>query len=148
MSSDLVNNKKAHHNFEILETFEAGIALVGTEIKSLRAHGGSLDEAYLLVSNDEIFIKNLYIAPYTFGNIHNHEERRLRKLLMHKREIFKMKQASTLKGCTLIPLSIYLNKGTAKVKVAIAKGKKLHDKRQSIKEAEMKRDIQKAIKSH
>jgi SsrA-binding protein len=144
--TDLVSNKKARHNFEILETFEAGIVLVGTEIKSLRAHGGSLDDAYLIVNGGEIFIKNLYIGQYEFGNIHNHEERRERKLLMHHREILKMKQANTQKGCTLIALSIYLKAGRAKLQVAIAKGKKLHDKRQSIKEEEMKRDIQKAMR--
>jgi SsrA-binding protein len=144
--TDLVSNKKARHNFEILETFEAGIVLVGTEIKSLRAHGGSLDDAYLIVNGGEIFIKNLYIGQYEFGNIHNHEERRERKLLMHHREILKMKQANTQKGCALIALSIYLKAGRAKLQVAIAKGKKLHDKRQSIKEEEMKRDIQKAMR--
>jgi SsrA-binding protein len=144
--ADLVSNKKARHNFEILETFEAGIVLVGTEIKSLRAHGGSLDDAYLIVNGGEIFIKNLYIGQYEFGNIHNHEERRERKLLMHHREILKMKQANTQKGCALIALSIYLKAGRAKLQVAIAKGKKIHDKRQSIKEEEVKRDIQKAMR--
>ena len=146
--TDLVSNKKARHNFEILETFEAGIVLVGTEIKSLRTHGGSLDDAYVIISGDLPLIKNLFIAHYSFGNIHNHEEKRERKLLMHKREILKLKQANTQKGCALIALSVYLKNGKAKLQVAIAKGKKLHDKRASIKEDEMKRDVQKAMRNH
>ena len=143
---DLVSNRRAFHNYEILETFEAGIVLVGTEIKSLRDHGGSLQDAYVDVKGEEIYLLHASIAPYRFGNIHNHEERRPRKLLMHKREIEKLRKAIGEKGLAVIPLSIYLNKrGFAKVKVAIAKGKKAHDKRAAIKERESKRSIQRAL---
>ncbi len=144
--NELVSNRKARHNYEILETIEAGIALKGTEIKSLRNHGGSLDEAYVIISKKEVYLKNSFIKQYEFGNIHNHEEKRERKLLLHKNEILKLKQATDQKGCTIIPLSIYLKSGKAKVKVAVAKGKKIHDKRESVKKATAKRDIEKAMK--
>ncbi|MDN3505169.1 MAG: SsrA-binding protein SmpB [Rhabdochlamydiaceae bacterium] len=146
--NELVSNRKARHNYEIMETFEAGIVLTGTEIKSLRNHGGSLDEAYIIFQRNEAFLKNSFIAPYTFGNVHNHEDKRERKLLMHKQELCKLKQATDQKGLSLIPLSLYLKMGKVKVKVAMARGKKLHDKRQSIKETQMKKDVQRAIKEH
>lgn len=145
-STELVSNRRARHNFEILETFEAGIALVGTEIKSLRNHGGSLQDAYVDVRGAELWLLNSSIAPYSFGNIHNHEERRPRKLLMHKKEIEKIRRTVTEKGLSVIPLSIYLSKrGIAKIKIAIAKGKKAYDKRAALKEREHKRAIQRAI---
>lgn len=145
--SELVSNRRAFHEYEILETFEAGIVLVGTEIKSLRNHGGSLQDAYILVSNGEVILKNASIAPYRFGNIHNHEERRERKLLLHKREIAKLDSFSSEKGLALIPLAMYLKGGIVKLKVGCAKGKKLHDKRSSIKDREAKRSIERAYKS-
>jgi len=142
---ELVSNRKAGHDYEILETFEAGIILLGTEIKSLRNHGGSLQDSYVDVRKGDLWLLQASIAPYGFGNIHNHEERRPRKLLMHKREIEKLRKATSEKGLALIPLSIYLNKrGIAKVKIALAKGKKAHDKRSAIKERENKRAIQRA----
>ena len=143
---ELVSNRKAGHDYEILETFEAGIVLVGTEIKSLRNHGGSLQDAYVDVRGPELILLNSSIAPYSFGNIHNHEDRRPRKLLMHKKEIEKLRRQVLEKGLTVIPLSIFLTKkGIAKVKIAIAKGKKAHDKRESLKEKEAKRSIQRAL---
>ncbi|OGN64450.1 MAG: SsrA-binding protein [Chlamydiae bacterium RIFCSPHIGHO2_12_FULL_49_9] len=143
---ELVSNRRAGHDYEILETFEAGIVLVGTEIKSLRNHGGSLQDAYVDVRGPELILLNSSIAPYSFGNIHNHEERRPRKLLMHKREIEKLRRQVLEKGLTVIPLSIFLTKkGIAKVKIAIAKGKKAHDKRESLKEKEAKRSIRRAL---
>ncbi len=145
-NNELVSNRKATFNYEILETFEAGIALVGTEIKSLRDHGGSLQEAYIRVDGNEVWLVGCHIAPYRFGNLHNHEERRPRKLLMHKREILRLKVASQEKGLTIIPLGMYLKNGRAKVKIGLAKGKKLFDKRASIKEKEDKRHIQRAMK--
>lgn len=147
-SGDLVSNKRATFNFEILETFEAGIALQGTEIKSLRDHGGSLQEAYVKVIGNELLLIGCSIAPYRYGNIHNHEEKRDRKLLMHKREIAKLKVATLEKGLTIIPLAFYLKNGRVKVKIAIAKGKKTIDKRETIKERDEKRHIQKVMKHH
>ncbi|MBF8263821.1 MAG: smpB [Parachlamydiales bacterium] len=143
--SDLVSNRRALYDYEILETFEAGIVLVGTEIKSLRNHGGSLQDAYVDVRKDELWLINASIAPYSFGNIHNHEDRRERKLLMHHREIEYLRRVSQEKGLTLIPLSIYINKkGIAKVKIAAAKGKKAYDKRAAIKKREDTRAIERA----
>lgn len=146
-SSELVSNRKAGHDYEILETFEAGIVLVGTEIKSLKNHGGSLQDAYVDVKGPELWLLNSTISPYTFGNVFNHEDKRPRKLLMHKREIEKIRRTIVEKGLLLIPLSIYLNKkGIAKVKIAIAKGKKAYDKRAALKEREDKRSMQRATK--
>lgn len=147
MSNDLVSNRKATHDFEILETFEAGIVLQGTEIKSLRDNGGSLQEAYVRVIGQELWLLGCHIAAYKYGNIHNHEERRDRKLLMHKREINKLRQATQEKGYTLIALAFYLKNGRVKVKVAIAKGKKTVDKRASLKERDDQRRVQKAMKN-
>lgn len=140
---ELVSNRRARHDYEILESYEAGIMLLGTEIKSLRNHGGSLQDAYVDVKGSSLVLMNASIAPYSFGNIHNHEERRPRKLLMHKREIEKLRKQVAEKGLTLIPLSLFLNKrGYAKVRIALAKGKKAHDKRAALKERDVKRAIQ------
>lgn len=144
---ELVSNRKATFNYEILDTFEAGIMLAGTEIKSLRDNGGSLQDAYLKIINHEIWLVGCHIAPYRYGNIYNHEERRERKLLMHKREINALKVASQEKGLALIPLSFYLIKGRVKVRIAIAKGKKVADKRQTIKERDDNRRISQAMKN-
>lgn len=143
---DLVSNRRAFHDYEILETLEAGIALQGTEIKSLRDHGGALQDAYITIKAHEAWLIGCSIAPYKFGNIHNHEEKRQRKLLLHKKEIEKLKKQSEQKGLTLIPLGLYLRKGFVKVKVGIARGKKAHDKRSAIKDRESKRDIERAMK--
>lgn len=144
---ELVSNRKAGFQYEILDTYEMGIVLVGTEIKSLRDHGGSLQEAYVTIDNGELWLVNATIAPYRFGSFHNHEEKRKRKLLAHKKEIVRLNSAIQEKGLTCIPLSMYLKKGRAKVKIAIAKGKKLHDKRDSIKEREDNKEIQRALKN-
>jgi SsrA-binding protein len=146
--SELVSNRRATHDYEILDTYEAGIILTGTEIKSLRDHGGSLQDAYILISDRGVVIlKNSSIAPYRFGSVYNHEERRERELLLHKREITKLKALSQEKGLTLIPLAIYLKNGIAKVKVGVARGKRSYDKRASIKEREHKRAIDRAMKN-
>lgn len=145
--ADLVSNRRAFHDYEILETFEAGIALLGTEIKSLRNHGGSLQDAYVDIRKGELWLINSSIAPYSFGNINNHPERRERKLLMHFREIEHLKKLTQEKGLTLIPLSIYFNKkGIAKVKIASAKGKKSYDKRAAIKKREDTRAMERAAR--
>lgn len=146
-SSELVSNKKASFNYEILETFEAGIVLLGTEIKSLRDHGGNLLDAYVKIVKGELWLVGSSIAPYRFGNVYNHEERRERKLLMHKREINRLKEATQEKGLTLIPLSFFLKNGRVKVKIATAKGKRTADKRDSIKERDDKRRMESALKN-
>lgn len=146
--SELVSNRKATYEYEILDTWEAGIVLVGTEIKSLRNHGGSLQDSYVLVSRGEVILKNASIAPYKFGNLFNHEERRDRKLLLHKREIEKLYTLSQEKGLTLIPLGMFLKNGFVKVKIACCRGKKMHDKRAAIKEREHKKAIDRALRDH
>ncbi len=147
-SNELVSNRRASFNYEILETFEAGIHLQGTEVKSLRNFGGNLSDSYVKIIHGEMWLVGASIAPYSFGNIHNHEEKRDRKLLMHKREIGRLKEASQEKGLAIIPLSLYLKNGRIKVKLAIAKGKKNLDKRAAIKEREDKRQIGKALKNY
>jgi SsrA-binding protein len=143
---ELVSNRRAFHEYEVLETFEAGIILLGTEIKSLRNHGGSLQDAYILVSGNRVWLKNSSIAPYRFGSLFNHPEKRERELLLHKREIDKLKTLSQEKGLTLIPLSLYLKNGFVKVKIAVARGKKTYDKRAALKAREHKRTIDRALK--
>jgi SsrA-binding protein len=144
---ELVSNRKAGHDYEILETFEAGIVLQGTEIKSLRNHGGSLQDSFVDVRGTELWLINCSIAPYTFGTIYNHEEKRARKLLMHKREIVKLSRLKAEKGLQIIPLSIFLSKGgVAKVRICSAKPKKSYDKRASIKEREDKRTMERVRK--
>jgi SsrA-binding protein len=147
-SGDLLSNRRAAFNYQILDTFESGIALQGTEIKSLRNHGGSLQEAYIKVIDNELWLVGCNIAPYRYGNIHNHEERRDRKLLMHKREIAKLKEGSQEKGLTIIPLAFYLKDGRVKVRVGLAKGKNVVDKRETIKERDDKRHIDRVMKEH
>ncbi len=144
--NELVSNRKALHDYLILETFEAGLILLGTEIKSLRNHGGNLQDAYILISHGKAILKNASIAPYRMGNIYNHEEKRDRQLLLHKKEITKLHTFSQEKGLTLIPLSIYLSHGYAKVRVGVARGKKTYDKRAALKEREHKRIIERATK--
>jgi SsrA-binding protein len=143
---ELVRNRRAYHDYEILETYEAGIALVGTEIKSLRAHGGNLAEAYVKVIRNELWLIGASIAPYRFGNIHNHEERRDRKLLMHKKEIEHLKTVVQQKGLTLVPIALYLKKGRVKLSIGYGRGKKKEDKRQSLIEREKKREMDRAVK--
>jgi SsrA-binding protein len=145
--TELVSNRRALHDYEILDTYEAGIVLTGTEIKSLRGHGGSLQDAYVFVSGD-VILKNASIAPYRFGITFGHAERRDRKLLLHKREIAKLKSLSEEKGLALIPLSMYLKNGYVKVKVAVARGKRSYDKRAALKEKEHKKTIDRALRDH
>ena len=146
-SGDLISNRRATHQYEILETYEAGIVLTGTEIKSLREREASLQDSYVKVIKNELILVNSSISPYKFGNVYNHEDRRERKLLMHKREIAKLKVSTQEKGLTIIPLAFFLKDGRAKVRLALAKGKKTFDKRASIKERDDKREIQRSIKT-
>lgn len=144
--SELVSNRRARHDYEILETYEAGIALLGTEIKSLRNGGGTLQDAFVMVEKGEAWLKNASIAPYSYGNMFNHEDRRERKLLLHKREILKIKKTVEQKGLTIIPLGMYLRKGFVKVKIAVGRGKKQYDKRSATKAREQKREVDRALK--
>ncbi|MFA5542277.1 MAG: SsrA-binding protein SmpB [Bacilli bacterium] len=135
-------NKKAGHEYFILDTYEVGIVLKGTEIKSIRNNKVSIQDAYCQISNNELWIINMHIGKYEKGNIFNHEETRNRKLLAHSREIRKMVGKTTLEGLTLIPLEVYITNGMAKLKIALAKGKKAYDKRDDLKERSIKRDIE------
>ena len=133
----IADNRKARYNFEILDTFEAGIVLQGTEVKSLREGGANIRESYVSPENDELFLVNAHIDEYKFGNRHNHIPRRPRKLLMKRREIDKLGQGVQCDGLTIIPLKMYFDeRGLVKMTVGLAKGKKIHDKR----ETEKKRD--------
>lgn len=142
----VTTNRKAYHDYFVEETIEAGMALQGTEVKSLRLGLGNLTDSYGLVRNDEIFLLNANISPYPQGNIMNHEPLRTRKLLLHREEIRKLINKITQKGYTLIPLKIYFVRGKAKVLLGLAKGKKSYDKRETIKEKESKREVERAVK--
>ena len=137
----VAENRKARHNYFIEEKFEAGLALQGTEVKALRAGEGSIAESYAEVKDGQVFLVNATIPEYSHGNRQNHEPKRPRKLLLHRREVEKLFGAVERKGMTLVPLSIYFNgKGRAKVELALAKGKQAHDKRATIKDRDWKRD--------
>lgn len=142
-----INNRKARHNYQIFETVEAGIVLTGTEIKSLKAGKGNIKDSYAREKNNEIFLLNMHISGYENGNQFNHEETRTRKLLLHKKEIFKLRDKVRLEGYTLVPLKVYLVKGRAKVLLGVAKGKKDYDKRQDIKKRNIERDIRAKLKN-
>ena len=139
-------NRKAYHDYFVEETYEAGIELFGTEVKSIRQGTCNLKDAYLVVDNGELFAKGIHVSPYEKGNIFNRDPLRTRRLLMHKREILKLKSAAEKEGYTLIPLSLYLKKGRVKVQVGVCKGKKLYDKREAIAKKELARENQRAIK--
>ncbi len=139
-------NKKAYHDYEILDRYEAGISLLGTEIKSLRKGKVQLKESYVSFKSGEAFVKGMNIAQYDQGNRFNHEETRDRKLLLHKTEINKLASKVKLQGLTVIPLKVYLKDGKAKLEIALARGKTLYDKRESDKLKSMKREAQKAMR--
>lgn len=140
-------NRKARHDFFIHETYEAGIELVGTEVKSLRAGKANLKDSYAEIKNGEIFIRNMHISPYEQGNIFNHDPLRKRKLLLHKAEIIKLFGKTREKGWTLVPLKIYFKRGKAKMDLALASGKHNYDKRQDLATKAAKRDIERALKA-
>lgn len=137
-----IRNKKANFDYFIEETIECGIELKGTEIKSLRNGSGDLKDTFALIRNGEVFLHNMYIAKYEEGNIFNHDERRTRKLLLHKHEIKKLKEKVDREGYSLVPLKAYLVKNKVKVLLGVGKGKKLYDKRETIKERDLKREAQ------
>ncbi len=134
-------NKKARFNYEIIEKIEAGISLKGTEVKSVRNKNVSIGESYAQIKDSEVFLHNLHISPYEQGNRENHDPIRVRKLLLHKQEIKKLVSKIQLKGLSLIPLSIYLRKGKIKIELAVGRGKRLVDKRESLKKRAVDREI-------
>lgn len=139
----LIKNRKAHHEYFIEEEYEAGIALVGSEVKSIRNGQANIKDAFVRIKDGEAFIHNMHISPYEKGSVFNQEPLRTRKLLLHKREIVKLLSFVMQKGFTLIPLSVYLKKGKVKLEIGAARGKKLYDKRQDLaeKDAERKKEI-------
>jgi SsrA-binding protein len=143
----VATNRKARHEYFIEETYEAGIVLTGTEIKSVRAGKVSLQEGFVLVKQGEAWLLNVNIAQYELGNRFNHEERRDRKLLLNRREINALHEAATRRGYTLVPLRVYINeRGRAKVEIGVARGKQLHDKRDTIAKRDTERDLRRVIK--
>lgn len=138
-----MNNKKVAHEYFILDTFECGIVLKGTEIKSIRQGRFSIKESYVRVKDFELYIINMNISKYEYGNIFNHNEKRDKKLLMSKREIIKLGQKVKLEGLTLVPTKVYLKEGLCKVEIALCKGKKLYDKRETQKEKDVDKRLRK-----
>lgn len=142
----ITSNRKAFHDFLIFDKFEAGIVLFGTEIKSIRKGAINLKDSFCKVNNNEIFLYNCHISPYEQGNRFNHEAERTRKLLLTKREILKIQNKVKQDGYTIVPLEVYIQKGFAKIQIGLAKGKKLHDKRESIAQKDRQREIDRALK--
>lgn len=141
-----LKNKKAYFDYFILSEYECGIALVGTEIKALRNQSGDLKDSYAIIRNNEVYLLNMYIPKYDEGNIFNHDERRTRKLLLHKNEIKKLHKEVTEQGLTLIPLKVYLKNNRVKVLLGLCKGKKLYDKRETIKKRDLDREARRLNK--
>jgi SsrA-binding protein len=139
-------NRKARHLYHILDTWEAGLVLTGTEVKSLRAGHATMTDAYADVHGTEMILHNLHINPYEQGNRYNHLPTRPRKLLLHRRELMKLVGRTVEKGLTLVPLQVYFRGGWAKVEIALAKGKKIYDKRRDMADREMKRDVERTLK--
>jgi len=142
-----IKNKKAHFDYFIEEEMECGIVLKGTEIKSIRNGQANIKDCYAIIKNGEVFLLNMFISKYENGSIFNHDERRTRKLLLNKKEILKLRDKVEISGYTLVPIKLYFKGNKAKILLGVAKGKKNYDKRESIKEKDIKRDIEKALKN-
>ncbi|MCI6044056.1 SsrA-binding protein SmpB [bacterium] len=142
----IANNKKAYHDYFIEETYEAGIALHGTEVKSLRMGKCSIKESFIRIENEEVYIFGMHISPYEKGNIFNKDPLRVKKLLLHKAEIRKLRAKIAEKGYTLVPLKVYFNNSLVKVEIGLAKGKKLYDKRQDIAKKDQRREAERDFK--
>ena len=142
----IANNKKAYHDYFILDTYEAGIVLHGTEVKSLRMGKCSIKESFIRIENGEVFIYGMHISPYEKGNIFNKDPLRVRKLLLHRQEIRKIQGHITQKGYTIVPLSVYFSGSLVKVEIGLAKGKKLYDKRQDIAKKDQRREAERKFK--
>ncbi len=141
-----ISNRKVRFDYEILEETESGIVLTGTEIKSIKDGKANLKDSYAIIRNGEVFLLNMHISHYKEGNIFNHEETRTRKLLLHKKEILKLRDKLDLQGLTLVPLKLYFKRNKAKILLGLGKGKKTYDKRESIKEKDIKRNLEKEYK--
>ena len=142
----VVQNRKARHDYEILQTYEAGIVLVGTEVKSLREGKTQLKDSYAMIEDGELYLYNMHISAYDQGNIFNHDPTRKRKLLMHRQELRKLYARSVERGLTLVPLKVYFKGKVAKIEIALVRGKKLYDKRQSIGKRDADREIERRLK--
>ena len=142
----ICNNKKAYHDYFIEEKFEAGMVLQGTEVKSLRMGRATMGDSFAMVKSGEAFLHNLHISPYDFGNRENHDPERMRKLLLHKKEIVKLFSKVREQGYSIVPLRLYFKDGLVKVEMGLAKGKKLYDKREDMKKKDHTRDIAQALK--
>ena len=140
-------NRKTRHDYFFEEVMEAGIELTGTEIKSIRNGGCSIKDCYGIVKNHEVYLLNMYVAPYKEGNIFNHDEVRTRKLLLHKKQIYKIEEMINQQGLTLVPVKLYFKNNILKVELAVARGKKNYDKREVIKERDIKRSVDKMLKN-
>lgn len=143
----IANNKKAYHDYFIDETYEAGIALHGTEVKSMRLGKCSIKESFIRIENGEMFVYGMHVSPYEKGNIFNKDPMRVKKLLLHKAEINKLAGKIAEKGFTIVPLQVYFKEGRAKVEIGLARGKKLYDKRQDIAKKDQRRELEKEFKS-
>ncbi len=139
-------NRKARYDYEIEDTYEAGIVLTGTEIKSIRKGKANIKDSYVIIRNQEAYLINTHISLYEEGNRFNHEETRTRKLLLHKKEILKLRDKLEIEGYTIVPLKIYFSKGRAKIQIGVAKGKKNYNKKETIKERDIKREQERYIK--
>ena len=139
-------NRKARYDYEIEDEYEAGIVLTGTEIKSIRNGKANIKDSYAIIRNNEAYLLNTHIAIYKEGNLFNHDEKRSRKLLLHKREILKLENKVNLDGCTLVPLKLYFKKNKVKILLGLCKGKKIFDKRETIKKRELDREVNKLSK--
>ena len=139
-------NRKARFNYEIIDTIECGIVLKGTEIKSIRDGKANIKDSYAIIRNNEVYILNMHISPYENGGVFNHQETRTRKLLLHKKEILKLKNKLELEGFTLIPLKLYFVNGKAKIELGLCKGKKLYDKREDSKKRDVESELAKKYK--
>lgn len=143
----ITTNRKAHHEYQIIDEMEAGIVLQGTEVKSVRAGKVNLQDSYASIEDDELFLYNMHIAPYEAGNRYNHEEKRTRKLLMHRIEINRLDHKISEKGFTLIPLKVYFSdKGVVKIQLGLARGKKSYDRRQDIAKRDAEREVEKTLR--
>ena len=143
-----IQNRKVNFDYEIVDTFETGIVLTGTEVKSIRLGKCNLKDSYAIIKNNEIFILNMHISQYEQGNRFNHEETRTRKLLMHKKEILKLRDKLEIDGFTLVPIKLYFKGSKAKLLIGLAKGKKKYDKREAIKKKDIERQIAKDLKNY
>jgi SsrA-binding protein len=146
MEQAVVTNRKAYHDYNIDETCEAGISLFGTEVKSIRNGRVNLKDSYAIIKENEVFLLNCHISPYSHGNIQNHDPLRTRKLLLNRKEIDRLWGKLSQKGFTLVPLKIYFKKGKAKVQIGLAKGKRRYEKREALREKEAKREIERHMR--